>query len=69
MENKVNSKDTQGGVKVYLVGTPEGAKVNQWEAMTNSWSLAEAKKAELGPQAVHKVVTVPPKGRQRRAHK
>jgi hypothetical protein len=48
-------------VNVYMVGHASALKTNQWEAMTNDWSLVEAKKKELGPGAVHKVVKVPTK--------
>lgn len=51
--------------KVYLVGGPEAPKTNSWLAMTNSWEEASRLKAEYGPTAQHKVVTVPPKGSQR----
>lgn len=39
---------------VYVVGTKEGAKVNQWEMVTPCPKQAEAAKAELGPGAVIK---------------
>lgn len=54
--------------KIYLVGNKDAPKLNQWEAMTNSWSEAERLKGEIGPTATHKVVTVGPsrhKGGQR----
>lgn len=45
---------------VYLVGKKGANKANSYEAMTNNWAEAEALMKELGPQAEHKVVTVPP---------
>lgn len=39
---------------VYFVGTPEGAKSNQWEMVTPCPQQAEAAKAELGEGAVIK---------------
>jgi len=45
-------------VKIFLVGGPDAVKNNSWEAMTNSWAEAEQLKKEIGPTAVHKVVTV-----------
>ena len=52
--------------KVYLVGDASSPKTNQWLAMTNSWAECERLKAERGPGATHKVVTVPPKGSWRK---
>lgn len=51
--------------KIYLVGGPESPKTNSWEHMTNNWSEAERLKAELGPTATHKVVTVGPSRHKR----
>lgn len=39
---------------VYFIGTPEGARANQWEMVTPCPKEAEAAKAELGAGAVIK---------------
>ena len=49
---------------VYVVGTPQGAKVNQYEAMTNS--LEEAKRLQEGiPGGVLKPIKVSPPRRRK----
>jgi hypothetical protein len=45
---------------VFVVGTPEGAKVNQYEHMTNCAKEAAKLAAEMGTQGVIKEVKVPP---------
>ena len=47
--------------KVYVVGTEQGAKVNQYEHMTNCAKEAAKLAAEMGPQGVIKEVKVPPR--------
>lgn len=49
------------GSKVFVVGTPEGAKANSYEAMTNSMAEAAKLAAEMKPEGVIKEVSVPPK--------
>ena len=45
---------------VFVVGSPEGAKVNQYEHMTNCAKEAAKLAAEIGPEGVIKEVRVPP---------
>ena len=45
---------------VFVVGTPEGAKVNQYQHMTNCAKEAAKLAAEIGTQGVIKEVKVPP---------
>ena len=44
--------------KVYVVGTLQGAKVNQYESMTNSLEEAQRLAGALGPDSVVKEVPV-----------
>ena len=45
---------------VFVVGSPEGAKVNKYEHMTNCAKEAAKLAAEMGTQGVIKEVKVPP---------
>ena len=48
---------------VYLIGTPKGAAVNQYESMTNSRTEAERLLAELGEGVIKEVTVKPRRGR------